>query len=42
MSCKNNADCDEYLCQLESEILTLLCAKLIHVDLTYYINLFTH
>jgi len=40
MSCRNNGECDEYLCQLESEILTLLCAKLIHVDLIYYINLF--
>lgn len=40
MSCRNNAECDDYLYQLESEILSLLCAKLVHVDLTYYINLF--
>lgn len=40
MSCRNNGECNQYLCQLESEILPLLCAKLVHCKLIYYINLF--
>lgn len=40
MSCRNDAECEDYLCRLESEIVCLLCAKLVHVDLMYYITTF--
>jgi len=40
MNCKNDAECEDYLCRLESDIISLLCAKLVHIDLMYYITTF--
>jgi len=40
MSFRNDAECYNYLCDVESDILILLCAKLAHVDLMYYITMF--
>lgn len=40
MNCRTDAESNDYLCHLEAEIIPLLCAKFVHIDIMYFITTF--